>query len=227
MSQTQQTPGWGPPTTPQPPKPKRQFTVTKIAIGVAAGIALFLIGSIVLVAVLLSSDPGGKQATAVAPSVTEFTPPASAPPDETATDEPAATEPPASSFMGLQLHDAVTVTSEGTDSADLAITAVRRSTQALDQYSERPQHGYFLIATIKVKGIGAPLDLNGLDFEVVTADGRHWESSTAGLPNELSVATVAKGETLTAEVVFDEPAKHGQIVYTPNLGDAAIASWKF
>jgi hypothetical protein len=50
-----QQPGWRPPT--QSPWQPRQFTVTKIAIGVAAGIALFLVGSGVLLAVLLTSAP--------------------------------------------------------------------------------------------------------------------------------------------------------------------------
>jgi hypothetical protein len=60
----QQQPGWGPPPEPQPPKPKRQFLVTKIAVGVAAGIALFLVGVIVLLGVLLSSGSDSATPTA-------------------------------------------------------------------------------------------------------------------------------------------------------------------
>lgn len=84
-----QPPSWGQqqpphPDLPQPPAPKqkRQFLVTKIAIGVAAGIALFLIGMIVLVAVLLSSGKtSDKQATGTPATI------ASQPAEEPATTE--------------------------------------------------------------------------------------------------------------------------------------------
>jgi hypothetical protein len=82
--QTQQAPGWGPPTTPPPPTPpkrKRQFLVTKIAVGVAAGIALFIVGGIVLLAVTLSggSSTSGKQATIATPAATASNSPAATP----------------------------------------------------------------------------------------------------------------------------------------------------
>lgn len=79
--QTQQTPEWGPPpTTPQPPKPKRQHLVGKIAIGVAAGIALFIVGSIVLVAVLVSGgSTSDKQTTIATPAATVSNSPAPTP----------------------------------------------------------------------------------------------------------------------------------------------------
>ncbi len=95
--QTQQTPGWGPPSTsqpPQPPKRKRQFTVTKIAIGVAAGIALFIVGIIVLVAVAVSgSSTGGKQAT-----IATATTPRAASPAATPITDPAPVQPKPSDF---------------------------------------------------------------------------------------------------------------------------------
>jgi hypothetical protein len=67
----QPAPGWGPPAEPQPPKPKRQFLVTKIAIGVAAGITLFLVGSVVVLGMLLASgSDSGKHAAAPAAAAT-------------------------------------------------------------------------------------------------------------------------------------------------------------
>lgn len=54
---------------PKPPRQRRQFLVTKIAIGVAAGIALFVVGVIVLVAVLMAGgSTGDKQAATGTPA---------------------------------------------------------------------------------------------------------------------------------------------------------------
>ena len=73
-TQTPQIPGWDPPT---PPSPKRQHLVAKIAVGVAAGIALFIVGIIVLVAVAVSSSSPNTQAadtTVATPASTTASP---------------------------------------------------------------------------------------------------------------------------------------------------------
>jgi hypothetical protein len=74
-------PEWPPPppphhNPPRPPRQKRQFLVTKIAIGVAAGIVLFIIGVIVLIGVLIDGSTGGKQAATATPAATEQAAPA-------------------------------------------------------------------------------------------------------------------------------------------------------
>ena len=79
-NQTQQTPGWGPPPTPQPSKQRRQFTITKIAVGVAAGIALFIVGIIVVVAIAIGGNStSGKQTTIATPTTTGAASPAATP----------------------------------------------------------------------------------------------------------------------------------------------------
>jgi len=96
---------WGPnpappppyPNPAKPPKQKRQFLVTKIAIGVAAGIALFIVSLIVLVAMLMAGgSTGDKQAATATPATI-----ASQPADTSAATEqatPAAYTPTPSDF---------------------------------------------------------------------------------------------------------------------------------
>jgi hypothetical protein len=239
--QTPQQPGWGPPPEPQPPKPKRQFLVTKIAIGVAAGIALFLVGAGVLLAVLLTS--GSNHVKATSPTAlpasafpgrdttpNQFTPPDSAPADETPT-----TQAPETGAVG----DTVSATADDGSGADITITKV--STARYDpgtiephdsSFWEHPQHGLYLIVRVTVKGTGtAGYDINTSDFSVVAPDGQTYdeqtESDTWG--QSIPLTTVRNGTVKRGVIVFDvgKQAKHGEIAYDPNVSGDPIATWKF
>jgi hypothetical protein len=240
--QTPQEPGWGPPTPPpgKPPRQPRQFTVTKIAIGVAAGIALFLVGG-VLLAVLLSS--GSDHVKATGPTAlpasafpgrdttpNQFTPSDSAPADETPTTQAAETG---------AVGDTVSATADDGSGADITITKV--STARYDpgtiepqdsSFWDHPQHGLYLIVRITVKGTGSPgFDFSSGNFSVVAPDGQTYDeltySDTWG--QSLPDASIHKGETRRGVLVFDvgKRATHGQIAYDPNYSGDPVATWKY
>jgi hypothetical protein len=228
MSQsTQQTPEEGlPPTTP-PPKPKRQFLVTKIAVGVAAGIALFLIGSGVLIAVLLAGGSSGdKHATATAPVTTEFIPPPSAPPDTT----PDMTAPPTPVTAGkLAIGETGSFTSEDGSAADITITKVEVTTRDPSPYGERAKHGFFVVFHVKTSGTSGGYDVNTFDFYATSSNGYHTEE-----PEYLDSwgptfegGTVHEGEHQSGTIVYDLPTRHGKLVYSPNFDNEALATWSY
>ena len=222
MSQSTQSPEWGSPPAPQPPKQKRQFLVTKIAIGVAAGIALFLIGLVMLVGVLIGgSSTGDKQATAAAPITTQFTPP-----DSTPTDTAPAAQPPEVGKVG----DTVTATGDDGAAADITITKIATRYAALDY--QTAEHGMFLIVYVKVSGTAQSFDINPLDFYVTGADGSHYEDPTyasTGDTPALDSGTLHAGEHMRGVLVYDvnPKAKHGKFAYSPNLDGEPIATWSY
>jgi len=231
--QPQQQPAWGQPS-PQPPKPKRQFTVTKIAIGVAAGIALFIIGSIVLIAVLLSSgSTSGKHATAAAPVATEFTPPPSAPPADStppASVEEVPTNEPANAAIG----DTVTITEDGSEAATVTVKSMKSYRSAVGEFGEDPVHGRFVVVTVELNrpmsmGSGS-FDYSEADWYVRSEDGSRYDQTDGNaLMNEfgqlLDSGTLHPGDHVKGLIAFDVPKGHGWLVYAPGLDD--VGRWRY
>jgi hypothetical protein len=219
--------GWGtpPPSPPQPPKARRPFLVTKIAVGVAAGIALFLIGGLILLAALVGDNAdSGKRATAAAPATTE-----AAPTDETAQEAPT----PA---VELAIGDTASITAEDGD-AEIAVTRIQAATaqpgmkvnglQVLDP--EPAKHGFYVIAHVKVTGTRGSLDINPFDFYVKSAGGFHTEDAEYldAWGSALDAATLHAGEHVAGTIVYDVPSRHGKLAYAPNYGAGAVATWTF
>ncbi len=225
-----QQPGWGPPTQPstRPPRQPRQFTVTKIAIGVAAGIALFLVGCIVLLAVLLSSSSSGDK-KAAAPAATEGP---TSPPWDTGTaptdSSPDVTQPPAAAPSELAIGDTGSFTSDEGD-ADITITKVQTATRDPAPYGDRPSHGWFVVFHVKAIGTRGSYDVNSFDFYVKSSNGYHTEDPEYldSWGPSLESGTLHSGEHLSGTIVYDAPTKHGKLVYSPNLDSEPLASWTF
>lgn len=225
-----QQPGWGPPTQPpgQLPRQPRQFTITKIAIGVAAGIALFLVGTIVLLAVLLGSGSSSSK-HAAAPVATEG--PTSPPLDTgaAATDSsPDVTQPPAAAPSELAIGDAGSFTSDAGD-ADITITKVQMATRDPAPYGERPSHGWFIVFHMKATGSSGSYDVNPFDFYVKSSNGFHTEDAEYldSWGPSFESGTLHSGEHLSGTIVYDVPTKHGKLVYSPNLDSEPLATWTF
>jgi Domain of unknown function (DUF4352) len=222
-NQTQQTPQWGQPPDPQPPKQKRQFLVTKIAIGVAAGIALFLVGVLVLISIAIGGNStGGKQAT------TGFTAPASTPTDATpdVTSPPAST--PASEFVA---GDTGSFNSGDGGAADITVTKIEiaKTVDIILGDVELPKHGFYVIAHVKVTGTSGSYDINPIDFYIKSSNGYHTENpeyfDKPGPP--LDSGTLHEGEHISGTIIYDAPTKHGKLAYSPNYDGEPLATWSY
>lgn len=227
-NQTEPSTQWGtPPATPTPPKPKRQFTVTKIAIGVAAGIALFLVGSAVLVAVLLSGGSTGDKQAAPATTQAAFTPPASAPADPVDT-TPDVTEPPSTPARDLAVGGTGSFTSDE-GAADITITKVTVASRDPSEFGERAKHGWFVVVHVKAAGTSGSYDVNSFDFYAKSSNGFHTEDATYldSWGTVLEGGTLQDGEHISGTIVYDVPTRHGKLVYSPNYDNEPLATWSY
>ena len=138
--------------------------------------------------------------------------------------------------MGMSLGTPMIVSQGGQDAATLKVTSVRAFTTPADQYGEPPQHGWFVVAHVTAKTDPAFTDgfaINPFDF-YAQVRGQHFDggdgNSMFALPMSqqmMSVMTLGAGERTSGLIVFDVPAPHGQIMYSPNLDGQPLGSWRF
>jgi hypothetical protein len=116
-----------------------------------------------------------------------------------------------------------TITIDGTEAASLTIASVQESTRPADEYGSAPQHGYFL--TVQVRAMALPsyrngFDIGPMDFYALLRSS-HFEEGNGnalgapGADRELDYATLNAGESSSGTLVFDVPAPHGKIAYSP------------
>ena len=69
--------------------------------------------------------------------------------------------------VNLQLGDAASISQNGADAATITLDKRVVATQAVDQYSDGPQNGYFVAVHVTVTGsagLSSGFDVNPLDF---------------------------------------------------------------
>jgi hypothetical protein len=147
-----------------------------------------------------------------------------------------APSPPAPSTMRMPLGTPMIVSQGGQDAATLKVTSVRAFTTPADQYGEPPHHGWFVVAHVTARTDPAftdGFDINPFDF-YAKVGGQHFEmgdgNSMFALPmseDMMSAVTLGAGERTAGLLVFDVPAPHGQIMYSPNLDGQPLGSWKY
>lgn len=114
----------------------------------------------------------------------------------------------------FELGETGTVTdSAGVPLADVTVTAAALSTTPPDEFSDPPDNGAFLAATVTIDNIGdSPFPVAPLDFEARYPDGtqiRYGTGSTGvfGFDDPLGVLDLAAGDSVTGIVAFDvDPA---------------------
>jgi Domain of unknown function (DUF4352) len=202
--------------TGQPRPRRRRRWLRRIALGLAALVALII-------------------GITVASSGTHVTVTPPAPAGHSALASPAAPAAlKAPSTMGLAPGQSVTVSDTGLGyHGTVAITGAKVVTGPQAEFGSAPAHGYFVIATVKATAAsGGQLDINPLDF-YAKAKGQHigtMDGNAMGAidsSQELTASTLNGGETATGQIVFDVPSAHGQIVYAPGLNSQALASWNY
>jgi hypothetical protein len=185
-----------------------------------------------LVVVTHQQGPTGWQATAAtgpvgADQFSEVTiPPATEPATtEPTTNEPATTQPKvAVGRVGdrLTVHDKF-------NTARLELTVTRVKFWTGDQF-DQPQHGLYMGAYVKVHALADEQDTPWEDSYALVG-GHHYlgdaiTGSTAFDP-PLEPITLNQGEGTSGWLVFDVPARHGQLVLRDILNERTLGIWKY
>jgi hypothetical protein len=115
----------------------------------------------------------------------------------------------------------------GQDLYTIAVTKVRFVRG--DEYN-RPERGWFLGAYVKVKALADEQSVPYSDL-YVQMRGHHYDADGCcpdGFTPTLDYVDLNEGETSEGWLVFDVPAKHGEVVLTNSYGSGGkIGTWSF
>jgi hypothetical protein len=181
------------------------------AFGLVGGLGLLVAGVVVY-----SNKP---QAVPAAPAVVDSV-------DGTGQVEPAREPlPPSRPTVATgRIGDKLVVYNEF-GNAQLEVTVTRLKFSTGDQF-DQPQHGLYMGAYVKAHALA---DEQFLDFYALVG-GHHYEGdaitgSTAFDPS-LDPVTLRTGERASGWLVFDVPARHGQLVLR-DLDEHKVGVWKY
>jgi hypothetical protein len=201
---------------------------------VTAALALSAIGLLAwvglgaLVAVTYQQGPTGWQATAAtgpigAGQFSEVTTPPTT--TETTTTEPTSTQPKVA--VG-RVGDRLTAYDEfGTARLEITVTRLKFLTGDL---FDQPEHGLYMGAYVKVHAL-ADDQVTPWEDSYALVGGHHYLGdaitfSTAFEP-PLDHITLSQGEGTSGWLVFDVPARHGQLVLRDILSERTLGTWKY
>lgn len=178
-----------------------------------------LLAAALLLAGCASDPPATREATA--------TTAAAATVDTGLPDEglPTTTKP---STTRHRVGDAITL--EGTDTGQevLRVLVARVRFAGGDEYN-RPERGRFLGVYVKVKALADDQSSLWGDF-YVTMRGHHYDADACcpdGFTPTLDYVDLQEGETAEGWLLFDVPARHGEVVLKQSYGGGKIATWGF
>lgn len=123
-------------------------------------------------------------------------------------------------------------TKDETTYFSISVTRAVATSQPPDEYSSAPANGHFVTFTLHAVNAHAssgPVDVNPFDFYVTVA-GQHFDQEAGNAyeaSNTLDASTLAPNEDSRGTVSFDLPARHGQLVYSPNYNGTPLAYWTF
>jgi hypothetical protein len=167
----------------------------------------------------MATQPTATQPTATQPTATQ--PTATQP----ATTQPATTQPKiAAGRVGqpLTVHD-----QSGAPWLEITVTAVKFS--GGDQF-DQPQRGLYMGAYVKVRSLVDEQDIFW-DESYALIGGRHYPAGVITELNEfnppLEPVTLNRGEQTSGWLVFDVPARHGQLVLRDLLDENPLGIWEY
>lgn len=212
--------------TPPMQPPRSRHRLRNWLIGIGLGIVVLIGGAVGCTALV-----GSALTTAARPNSV------STPHAATHTETPSGTSSPSgpSDPVALGLGDPASVSQDGSDAATVVISRREVSSQPADEFSDGPQNGYFVAVHITVRAstsLTDGFDINPLDFYALSGHAHYDEgdgNAFEGLHSngELNATTLNAGEIAGGWLVFDLPARHGRVVYAPNLDGPPLAYWKF
>ncbi len=144
---------------------------------------------------------------------------------EPTTTEPATTQP---KVAAGRVGDRLTVYDEsGTPRLEITVTGVKFSTG--DQF-DQPEHGLFMGAYVKVHALADEQDAPWADSYALVG-GRHYIGDVIiglnAFDPPLEPVTLNRGERASGWLVFDVPARHGQLVLRDLLDEHNLGIWKY
>jgi hypothetical protein len=159
-------------------------------------------------------------------------PPPTAPlPAEPATTEPPTTEPPTTKpqVAAGKIGDRVTVSDEFGDlQFEVAVTKVKFS--AGDEF-EQPQHGLFTGAYVQVRALADQQDTASAAEMSALVGSRIYAGDVISLLRAfdppLDYVFLDNGQRAAGWLVFDVPARHGQLVLRDITDGHQLAVWKY
>ncbi len=152
--------------------------------------------------------------------------------ETTAPSSPPTGEPEAEPAV-FDLGETGTVTdSTGAPLADVTVSAAALSTTPPDEFSDPPDSGAFLAATVTIDNIGdSAFPVAPLDFEVRYPEGTRIQYGTGstgvfGFDPPLGVLDLAAGDSVTGVVAFDvDPALTGGRIAYLDLTGRVLGVW--
>jgi hypothetical protein len=159
------------------------------------------------------------------------TPPASEPAatkpttTESATTEPATTQP---KVAAGRIGDRLTAYDQsGTPRLEITVTRVKFSTG--DQF-DQPEHGLYVGAYVKVHALADEQDTPWADSYALVGGHHYLGDVITGLnafDPPLEPGILNQGETASGWLVFDVPARHGQLVLRDLLDEHNLGIWNY
>jgi hypothetical protein len=179
---------------------------------------------------------GWHAATAAAASADQFSevtvPPTSQPlPTEPATTEPPTTEPPTTkpNVVAGRAGDRVTVSDEFGD-AQFEVTVTKVKFSPGDEL-EQPEHGLFMGAYVQVRALADEQDtVSAAEMSALVGGHRYAGYPFSELPAfdpPLDYVLLDNGQRAAGWLVFDVPARHGQLVLRDIMDEHQLAVWKY
>jgi hypothetical protein len=212
-------PGWVP-----PPVPARRPISGFLAAYFAAGLALLVVGFVVVVVLVLRPQRGDRHAEKPAGPLTS----------EPATSGPVSASPgPNGITLGpqqLAMGQRLPVEGENGERFEVTVVAGKFRKGGCDEFAVKPKHGGYLPTTVRVKVLDGVPDVSEFDFRFQKPDGE-WLDSVGGSGCETTGSSglfrrLNAGRTYVTTVVFDVPKPpKGDIVFVWPLQDV-IGSWK-
>jgi hypothetical protein len=193
-------------------------------IGVLAGVGL---GGLVIT----QRQPAGWHAAsaAAAARADQFSEVTVPPATEPAPPEPATTEPPTTTpkVATGKIGDKLTVYDQS-GNAQLELT-ITRAKFTRGEVFDRPQHGLYMGAFLKLHALADDQDLLDLNL-YARVGGRLYKQAILISPAFdpwFSGDYLLRGERASGWLVFDVPARHGQLVLRDTTDKHQLAVWKY
>ena len=127
-----------------------------------------------------------------------------------------------------RVGDAITLEGSDTGQEVLRVPGGRVRFAGGDEYN-KPERGLFLGVYVKVKALADDQSSLWGDF-YVTMRGHHYDADACcpdGFTPTLDYVDLQEGETAEGWLLFDVPARHGEVVLKQSYGGGKIATWRF
>jgi hypothetical protein len=180
--------------------------------------------AVALAALTLAGCASGDKTATTATTIEQ---PVGDAPDETFPDEGVTTTTQAEVAVG-KVGETVTLTSNDTGQEVVQIRVDRVRFASGDEYN-KPERGLFLGVYVKAKAL-ADDQTSQWGALYVQMRGHHYDADGCcpeGFTPTLDYVDLNKGETSEGWLVFDVPARHGQVVLEQEFGGGKIATWSF